>query len=79
MQNLAITIADVLFAQRRDGQLPVNLRIYGWSPIATSYLLTTYREDLIPRIEEMVAREGVTFNEAAFKVGCTRAFFSCHG
>ncbi|KAI0323798.1 UDP-Glycosyltransferase/glycogen phosphorylase [Cubamyces sp. BRFM 1775] len=68
IDNLAITIADVLFKQRRNGQLPANVGIYGWSPIATSYLLTTYREDLIPRIEEMVAREGVTFNEAAFRL-----------
>lgn len=68
MQILAIAISDVLFKQRRDGELPTSLRIYGWSPISMSYLLTIYREDLIPQVEEIVARDGVTFNEAAFDV-----------
>ncbi|KAH9889844.1 UDP-Glycosyltransferase/glycogen phosphorylase [Cubamyces lactineus] len=68
VDNLAITIANVLFRQRQDGDVPANLRIYGWSPVTTSYILSTYREDLIPRVEEMVAREGVTFNEAALKL-----------
>ena len=58
----------MLFKQRREGELPANLRIYGWSPISMSYLLTGLREDVIPQIEETVAREGITFNEAAFDV-----------
>ncbi|KAH9893511.1 UDP-Glycosyltransferase/glycogen phosphorylase [Cubamyces lactineus] len=65
---LAIAISDVLFKQRRDGELPTSLRIYGWSPISMSYLLTIYRKDLIPQVEEIVARDGVTFNEAAFDI-----------
>ncbi|KAI0323800.1 hypothetical protein GY45DRAFT_1376058 [Cubamyces sp. BRFM 1775] len=68
MQILDIAISDVLFKQRREGELPANLRIYGWSPISISYLLTGYCENLIPQIEEIVAREGDTFNEAAFDV-----------
>ncbi|KAI0653182.1 UDP-Glycosyltransferase/glycogen phosphorylase [Cubamyces menziesii] len=67
---LATAISDVLFKQRREGELPHNLRIYGWSPISMSYLLTGLCEDVTPQIEETVAREDITFNEAAFDVFC---------
>ncbi|KAL1948024.1 hypothetical protein VTO73DRAFT_12099 [Trametes versicolor] len=51
--------------QRRSWTLPRPLKIYSWLPVTTSCALVLWRQNVIPIAEAMVAREGMTFDEAA--------------
>ncbi|KAL7280345.1 hypothetical protein ACG7TL_005262 [Trametes sanguinea] len=42
-----------------------HLKLYTFLPCANDYLLVMYQEDLIPLVEALAEREGISFNEAA--------------
>ena len=68
MQGFAVEIFDALLAQRETAKLPAALKLYVWAPVSMAYFLAVFREDMLPLVEEMVARENVSVNDAAYTV-----------
>ncbi|KAL1948025.1 hypothetical protein VTO73DRAFT_12100 [Trametes versicolor] len=59
-------VFDTFHEQRHTWNLPRPLKLFSWLPVTTSWALVLHRQNLIPMIEDMVSREGITFGEAAY-------------
>ncbi|KAJ8495343.1 hypothetical protein ONZ51_g1760 [Trametes cubensis] len=68
VDGFAVEIFDALLAQRETAKLPAALKLYVWAPVSMAYFLAVFREDMLPLVEEMVARENVSVNDAAYTV-----------
>ncbi|KAH9893517.1 UDP-Glycosyltransferase/glycogen phosphorylase [Cubamyces lactineus] len=68
IDGFTVEIFNVLFAQREAALIPATLKLYVWAPVSMAYFLAVHRKDVLPLVEEMAAREGISANDAAHAV-----------
>ncbi|KAI0671993.1 UDP-Glycosyltransferase/glycogen phosphorylase [Trametes maxima] len=57
-----------LHSRRKASTVAADLKLYTWIPVATNALESWFLKDCIPLAEEVVARTGMPFPQAAHKV-----------
>ncbi|KAI8974583.1 UDP-Glycosyltransferase/glycogen phosphorylase [Trametes punicea] len=61
-----VEVMQALHKQRTTSAWPLNLHIYIWAPLTMNYLASRFRiPDILPFIEAVASREGISFRQAA--------------
>ncbi|KAI8989209.1 hypothetical protein BD414DRAFT_536507 [Trametes punicea] len=61
-----VGVMQALHKQRTTSAWPLNLHIYIWAPLTLNFFASRYRmPDILPFIEAVASREGISFRQAA--------------
>ncbi|CDO69639.1 Glycosyltransferase Family 1 protein [Trametes cinnabarina] len=64
-----VEIFNALYKHREVTAELTNLKIYTFLPSANDYVMTMFRDrDLVPVVEALAEREGISFDDAAYRV-----------
>ncbi|KAI9064794.1 glycosyltransferase family 1 protein [Trametes sanguinea] len=68
IDGFTVELFNALYKQRETTPELASLKIYTFFPCSNSHILLAFRDDLIPLAEAIAEREGISFNDAAYKV-----------
>ncbi|KAI8989210.1 UDP-Glycosyltransferase/glycogen phosphorylase [Trametes punicea] len=74
VDGLGCEIIAALHEQRTSSSspIPLNFRLYTWSPMSTNFIVANYRSDPQPFIEAFASHEGISFEKAAITLLTTK-------
>ncbi|KAI9070280.1 glycosyltransferase family 1 protein [Trametes sanguinea] len=68
VDGFAIEVLNALYKQRDSSPAHTNLNIFNWIPVSSNHIVALYRQDPIPLAVAIAEREGISFDDAAYKL-----------